>query len=61
MFRVALKTFTFEAGSKFLSIDNPVLGTLPKRLLFTMLPTPFRVYRQTLTPINSGISVSTTL
>jgi hypothetical protein len=33
---VDLKTFTFSAGSKFRSIDNAVLGHLPKRLLFTM-------------------------
>jgi hypothetical protein len=37
MTRVALKTFTFGAGIKSVSIDNAVLGTLPKRLLFTML------------------------
>jgi hypothetical protein len=37
MTRVALKTFTFAAGSKSISIDNAVLCTLPKRLLFTML------------------------
>jgi len=30
--RVELKTFTFSAGSKSLSIDNAVLGTIPKRL-----------------------------
>jgi len=35
--RVELKTFTFSAGSKFLSIDNAVLGPVPKRLLFTMV------------------------
>jgi hypothetical protein len=37
MTRVALKAFTFGAGSKFVSIEKAVLGTLPKRLLFTML------------------------
>ena len=37
MTRVDLKTFTFSAGSKFLSIDNAVLGPLPKRLLFTII------------------------
>jgi hypothetical protein len=37
MSRVALKTFTFGADWKSVSIDNAVLGTLPKRLLFTML------------------------
>jgi len=37
MTRVELKTFTFSAGSKSLSIDNALLGRVPKRLLFTML------------------------
>jgi len=36
MTRVALKIFTFKGGSESVSIDNAVLGTLPKRLLFTM-------------------------
>ena len=35
--RVELKTFTFAAGSKSLSIDNAVLGPNPKRLLFTIV------------------------
>ena len=35
--RVELKTFTFSAGSKSLSIDSAVLGPVPKRLLFTMI------------------------
>jgi len=37
MTRVELKTFTFSVGSKSLSIDNAVLGTVPKLLLFTMV------------------------
>jgi len=37
MTRVELKTFTFSAGSKSLSIDNAVLGHVPKLLLFTMV------------------------
>jgi len=37
MTRVDLKTFTFSDGSKSRSIDNTVLGPLPKRLLFTMI------------------------
>jgi len=37
MIRVALKTFTFEAVMKCVSMDNAVLGILPKPLLFTML------------------------
>jgi hypothetical protein len=35
--RVDLKTFTFSAGSKSRSIDNAVLGPIPKRLLFTRI------------------------
>jgi len=35
--RVELKTFTFSAGSKSLSIDNAVLDPTVKRLLFTMV------------------------
>ena len=31
------KTFIFAAGSKSLSIDNAVLGPIPKRLLFPMV------------------------
>jgi len=37
MTRVEIKTFTFSAGSKSLSIDKAVLGHVPKRLLFTMV------------------------
>jgi hypothetical protein len=35
--RVELKTFTFAKESKSLSIDNAVLGPIPKSLLFTMI------------------------
>ena len=35
--RAELRTFTFSAISKSLSIDNAVLGHIPKRLLFTMV------------------------
>jgi hypothetical protein len=35
--RVELKTFTFSPGPKSFTIDNGVLGQLPKRLLFTMI------------------------
>jgi hypothetical protein len=35
--RVELKTFTYVSGSQSLSINNAVLGYLPKRLLFTMV------------------------
>ena len=34
--RVEFKTSTFSPGPESLSIDNAVLGQLPKRLLFTM-------------------------
>jgi len=35
--RVELKSFTFSRVAQSLSIDNAVLGTIPKRLLFTMV------------------------
>jgi hypothetical protein len=35
--RVELKTFTFSLGAQSLSIDNAILGSLPKRIAFTML------------------------
>jgi len=35
--RVERKTFTFSSGAKSLSIDNAVLGPVPKRLLFNMV------------------------
>ena len=35
--RLELKTFTFAAGTQSLSIDNAVLGQLPKRLIITMV------------------------
>jgi len=37
LMRVELKTFTFAAGSKSMSIDNAVLDRIPKRMLFTMI------------------------
>jgi hypothetical protein len=37
LMRVEVKTITFAAGSQSLSIDNAVLGTLPKRLLCTFV------------------------
>ena len=37
MTRVELKSFTFSSGSQSLSIDNAILGPVPKRILFTML------------------------
>ena len=35
--RVEIKTFAFPAGLTSLSMDNAVLGPIPKRLLFTMV------------------------
>ena len=35
--RVALKTYTYSSGSKSLSIDYAVLGTIQKRLTFMMI------------------------
>jgi hypothetical protein len=35
--RVELKTFTFASGTQSVSIDNAILGPLPKRILITML------------------------
>ena len=35
--RDELKTFTFSSGQRSLSMDNAVLGVLPKRLIFTMV------------------------
>ena len=37
MNRVELKSFTFSSGAQSLSIDKAVFGTIPKRLLFTMV------------------------
>jgi hypothetical protein len=35
--RVELKSFTFSKGAQLLFIDNAVLGTVPKLIVFTML------------------------
>jgi hypothetical protein len=35
--RVQLKTFTFSAGPQSLSIDQAVMGRIPKRLLLNMI------------------------
>ena len=37
MTRVELKTFTYAKGLQSLSIDNAILGPIPKRLLFVMV------------------------
>jgi hypothetical protein len=41
MTRVELKTFTFSAVPQSLSIDQAVIGRIPKRLLFTMIANTF--------------------
>ena len=35
--RVELKTFPFSSGAQFLSINNAVIGPIPKHLLFTVV------------------------
>ena len=35
--RVEIKSFAYSSGTKSLSIDNAVIGHLPKRLLFSMV------------------------
>jgi len=35
--RVEIKTFTFAGGPQAISVNNAVLGMLPKRLIFTMV------------------------
>ena len=50
---VELKTFTFSGGSQCLTINNAVLGLLPKRLLFTMVMNTTFSAPQTRTPSNS--------
>jgi len=37
MTRFEHKSYTFSYGSNCLSIDNAILGPIPKRLLFTMV------------------------
>ena len=57
MTRVELKAFTYSAGPKSLSIDNAVLGQLPKLLLFTMIKNKdFLGSLDTLTISNISIS-----
>jgi len=50
--RVELKTYTFSSGSQSLSIDNAVLGPLPKRLLFTMVKNSYFLGSVTTNPYN---------
>jgi hypothetical protein len=55
--RVELKTFTFCSGSKSLSIDNAVLGPLPKRPPFTMVKTRILSVPYTATPTHFYITI----
>ena len=50
--RVELKTYTFSSGSQSLSIDNAVLGPLPKRFLFTMVKNTDFLGSMTTNPYN---------
>jgi hypothetical protein len=52
MTRVELKTFTFSSGSQSLSMDNVVLGPLPKRRLFTMVKNAHYLGSVTTNPYN---------
>jgi hypothetical protein len=61
MIRVAHKILNFVACSKYLSIDYAVLGTLPNRLLFTMLRNVDFTGSVDTNPTSLGISFSTTL
>lgn len=54
----AIKTLRFGAGSKSVTIDNAVLGTLPKRLLLTMLRNANFTGSRTLTSTSKRISIS---
>jgi hypothetical protein len=54
MTRLALKTFTFVAGNWSVSIDNAVLGTLPKRLLLAMLSNADFAGSPNINPYNFG-------
>jgi len=50
--RVELKSFTFSPGSNSLSIDNLVLGPIPKRILFTMVKNTDFLGSMTTNPFN---------
>jgi hypothetical protein len=59
MTTAALKTLTFGAGSKSVSIDSAVLGTPPKHLLFAVLRNVDFMGSAALTPTYLDISGST--
>jgi len=55
--RVELKSFTFSSGAQSLSIDNAVFGTIPKRLLFTMVKNTEFLGSVTTNPIISATTI----
>ena len=57
--RVDLKTFTFSAGSKSLSIEKAVLGPNTKRLLYTMIKNAYLKAHWTPTRTYFGTTIST--
>jgi len=58
---VELKTFTFSSGTQSLSIDNAVIGRIPKRLLITMRANKDFLGNINRTPTSYSISVCATL
>ena len=58
MTRFEIKTFTFSAGSKYLSIDNGVLGSVPKVSSSPWLTMPILYAQWTRTPTNFGITIT---
>jgi len=50
--RIELKTFTFTAGSQSLSMNNAVLGRLPKRLIITIVKNTYFLGSMTSNPFN---------
>ena len=50
--RVELKTFTLSSGPRAVSINNAVLGVLPKSLLFTMIKNTDFLGSRTTNPYN---------
>ena len=55
--RVELKTFTYAGGPQALSINDAVLGALPKRLIFTMVKDTDFLGSRNSTPIISAITI----
>jgi len=59
--RVELKTFTCASGQRSLSLDNAVLGILPKRLIFIMVKNTDFWVAWIRTPTTSDITTWKTL